>query len=153
MATEYDLNISTDLKPAYIVQIIAGELDLERNGDDYIITPSLFITATEKEHTSADYYSRLFGFRPNMLMGFRLQPKLPEGERIGRQEMLRAVMALLRHEAGDAVLLLNGERLILQRLDGRLVLNKEWHEWETYSLLNEITLPHDLQKLKSPLLA
>lgn len=153
MATEYDLNIATGLEPLQVTQIIANELGYKWGGQDHVTTPTLFISATLKEKVSAEYFNKLFGFCPDVLVGFRLQPKSQDGERSGRQEMLRATMAMLHNESGDGVLLLNGEHVLLQKIAGQLTLNSEWREWESYSLLPEVTLPYEIRPLPSPLLA
>jgi hypothetical protein len=60
-------------------------------------------------------------------------------------------MELLRQVSGEALLLFNGERIVLQRLGGQLLLNQEFNPWIT-SFLPLVTLPYDLKNIPSPLL-
>jgi hypothetical protein len=65
--------------------------------------------------------------------------------------MLQATMLLLEH-AQDAVLLFNGEIIVLQRLGGHLTFNSDHPMWEEEWLRSWLPLPHERHPLPSPLL-
>ncbi|MCY1075049.1 SitI3 family protein [Archangium lansingense] len=92
-----------------------------------------------------------FQFRPDLSVGFRLDPNSDEYEQ-GNRIMLRATMFLLEY-GRDGVLLFNGEHIVLQRLSGHLVLNEDSKNWtDGLQLEDEIRLPHEKRPLPSPLL-
>ncbi|HLM42668.1 MAG TPA: SitI3 family protein, partial [Myxococcaceae bacterium] len=64
--------------------------------------------------------------------------------------MLQATL-LLEH-AQDAVLLFNGEIIVLQRFGGKLVFNSEYHLWNDDDWLkSRLPLPFERRPLPSPL--
>lgn len=91
-----------------------------------------------------------FGFQPDVEFYFRMAKEADE-RREGYRTMLGVVLGLLQQEAGQAVLLFNGEIILLQRLDGDLTLNLDWQTWQKEGL-DQVTLPYQMQSLPSPLL-
>ncbi len=152
MATEYSLELATELKPTQVLQLLADELTFEWADATHLLGPGLWVSVIEKGEVGQEIIEESFGFRPTIVVGFRLQPETSEDEKAARQMLLRATMFLLRKAPGDAILLLNGEHTRLQRMDGHLVLNSEWGELASYSLFSEVTLPYKMRNLPSPLL-
>lgn len=92
-----------------------------------------------------------FHFSPDLGVAFRLNPNSADYVE-GRRVLLRVAMLLLEHSR-DAVLLFNGEYIVLQRLGGQLVLNADYGDWaDGFKLEPEIRLPHEIRSLPSPLL-
>jgi hypothetical protein len=66
--------------------------------------------------------------------------------------MLQATIILLEH-AQDAVLLFNGETIVLQRFGGKLVFNSDYHIFDDDNWLkSRLTTPFERRSLPSPLL-
>lgn len=150
MASEYSLVISTDLAPIRALHIVSKGLGLKwEDSNTYLVGLGVLVGATSQGGLGQSVIEEAFGFRPDISVLFRINPK--EDHEKGRHTLLRATMELLRQIPGDAVLLFNGENIILQRIEGQLVLNEEWGNW-TASQLTEVTLPYELCNLPSPLL-
>lgn len=150
MAVEFSLVISTDIEPIQALHIVFKKVGLEwRDSNTYLVGPGVLVSSIRKGALGQSVIEEAFGFRPNISVFFRISPK--EDYEKGRHTLLQATIELLRQVPGDAVLLFNGENIVLQRIGGQLVLNEEWGNW-TPSQLADVTLPHELRNLPSPLL-
>jgi hypothetical protein len=91
-----------------------------------------------------------FHFVPTISVGFRLDH---EGDRERfREVLLQATLLLLEH-AQDAVLLFNGERVILQYLGGKLAFDADAGLWRDVDWLKrKVQTPFELRSLPSPYL-
>src|SRR5262249_50375552 len=87
-----------------------------------------------------------FGFSPSVCVLFRLE-KFEDSE-VGVITVLRVTIELFRHLSGDAVLLFNGEHVLLLRIRGRLFLNTGRGFWSP-SRLHEVTLPYEEKGIPS----
>jgi hypothetical protein len=77
--------------------------------------------------------------------------KEPEHYDDFRQIMLDATLLLLEH-AQDAVLLFNGETIVMQRLNGKLAFNSDYHIWDDWlESGSKVTIPFERRPLPSPL--
>lgn len=151
MGLDNSLELSTDLKPAQALHLMAELFGLTWGDERHLLGPALWISAVEPDQDFKLMIDEAFHFRPNLSVGFRLDPNRDDYE-LGHRIMLRATLLLLEH-GKDGVLLFNGEHIILQRLAGRLVLNEDHRNWTNgLQLESEIRLPHEKQPLPSPLL-
>lgn len=150
MATEFSLELSTDLKPARALRLMADRLGLEWGDEEHLLGPALWVSAVEATPGwSTAEVEEAFHFRPTLSVGFRLDPNSDDYEE-SYHLLLRAVLLLLEH-GRDAVLLFNGETIVLQRLAGQLVLNADYRVWkEGYRLEGEVHLPHEVRSLPPP---
>ncbi len=145
MAVEYDLNIATELEPIQALHIISDGLNLKWRTDTLLERPGIQVSAIPSPELRQSVIEEEFGgFRPTIFVLFRIFPNADYegGIRILRQ----ATMELLRQVPGDAVLLFNGETIVLQRLGGKLMLKEGWGNWNA-SELADVTLPYELRKL------
>jgi hypothetical protein len=153
MSLNYDLEIATSLNPKQVLQIIVDELGFTWCEQGNLQGPQVAVSAISQSPLGQSVIEEGFGFRPKIHLSFWISSHANEEEgRIARQSVIRAVMTILRYESGDAVLLFNGENLLLQRLNGNLILNSVWKEWTSYYLFDEITLPCERREIASPLL-
>jgi hypothetical protein len=151
MGLDSSLELSTDLKPAQVLRLMAERFGLEWGDDAHLRGPAVWVSAIEPNQDFKLMIEEAFHFRPSLSVGFRLDSNSDEYEE-GNRVMLRATMLLLEH-GRDGVLLFNGEHIVLQRLSGHLVLNEDAKNWtDGLQLENEIRLPHDKRPLPSPLL-
>jgi len=151
MGLDHSLELSTDMKPAQALRLLAGRFGLEWGADSHLLGPAVWVSAIEPEQDFKLMLEEAFQFRPGLSVGFRLDPNSGEYEE-GNRIMLRATMFLLGH-GRDGVLLFNGEHIVLQRLGGHLVLNEDSKNWtDGLRLEDEIRLPHEKRSLPSPLL-
>jgi len=112
--------------------------------------PTLTICATQSRSMTRKVIERGFRFIPDLSIEFRF---VSNSDYDGfKKTMLLATLHLLEH-AQDAVLVFNGEIIVLQRLGGKLVLNSEYHIWDADDgLRSRLTLPFERRPLPSPLL-
>ena len=90
-----------------------------------------------------------FGFDPLVSVGFRFINTADH--RSAREILLHATLTLLEH-AGDAVLLFNGEVIVLQRIGGTLTVNQDYHLWESNWLKERLPASVEFRSIPSPLL-
>ncbi|XXF78916.1 SitI3 family protein [Myxococcaceae bacterium GXIMD 01537] len=151
MGLDNSLAFSTDLKSAQALRLLATRLGLEWADATHLSGPAVWVSAIEASADLKLMIEEAFHFRPDLSVGFRLDPNSDDYEE-GNRVMLRAVMLLLEH-GRDGVLLFNGEHIVLQRIGGRLVLNADARNWtDGLQLENEILPPHEKRPLRSPLL-
>lgn len=169
MAVNYRLEFDTSLLAEAALALIEKTFSFKRRSVDNLAWPpnseDAAITIYASNFTGGDdYYAKVqreimeegFGFMPTLAVIFRLRRAHVSYADYDEAEHLkyRAVMLLLQQSPGDAVFLFNGEEIVLQRLKGQLTLNMDWGQWDSanFDYLNEITLPHDIRNLPSPLL-
>ncbi len=151
MGLDNSLELSTDLKPARALRLLAERFGLEWADAAHLLGPAVWVSAIEPDQDFKRMIEEAFHFKPDLSVGFRLDPNSGEYEE-GSRIMLRATMLLLE-QGRDGVLLFNGEHIVLQRLSECLVLNEDSSNWtEGLRLENEIRLPHEKRPLPSPLL-
>jgi hypothetical protein len=155
MAIEYDLHLSTHLKPAQALEKLIRQIPGPAWSEDrtFLVDTSAHITAAESHAITPLIQGVIedsFHFTPTLWVGFRRLADA-DWDRF-RQVLLDASLALL-DESKDAVLLLNGERIELQRLGGRLAFNAESGYWRDEDWLkSRLTHPFERRPLPSPLL-
>jgi hypothetical protein len=148
MALDYDLHLSTRMKPTQALELLSGQLAGLAWSEDgfFLFDTSVSISAAENRSESIE---DAFQFTPALVVGFRRAVDA-DWDRF-RQVLLDASLLLLE-EARDAVLLFNGERVELQRLGGRLAFNSDSGYWRDESWLkSKLTIPFEWRSLPSPL--
>jgi hypothetical protein len=154
MAREYDLYLAASMKPRQALELLAEQIGgLIWSEDDFCLVHEVVtITAAETRipGRGPTVVEEVFGFALKVRVGFRFVNNTDYD--VFRQIMLRATMLLLEH-AQDAVLLFNGEIIVLQRLGGNLVFNVDHHIWDDDDLLKSgVSFPFERRPLPSPLL-
>ena len=154
MATEYELDMATDLKTSQALELLSrhiGGLTLTWNGknSDYLLGSTIEIDISEPFKSWQETITEGFDFIPTLLVGFRFKTNTDFDA--FSKIMLQATMRLLEH-AEDAVLLFNYEIIVLQRLGGKLVFNSDYQLWDDDWLRSRLALPFERRPLPSPLL-
>jgi hypothetical protein len=151
MSATYDLEISTDLTPAQVRALLALRFKLKWWDETHLGGPATWISIGGRDSLGQDIMEESFGFRPTVSISFDPDTFSDEHDE-GLRLQIRAAIFLLDH-CRDAMLLFNGEVIVLQRLGGKLILNEDWNIWtEDLMLEGEITVPHEIRPLPSPIL-
>ncbi|MGK7876561.1 MAG: SitI3 family protein [Xenococcaceae cyanobacterium] len=124
--------MDTDTEPKEALLIISKKLNIEVTSDKHLLGQGVLIGAIKESTLARSQIEEEFGFRPTIDVRFRINPK--EEYQIGKRTVLRATIELLSKITGDAVLLHNGENLVLKRIKEKLILNKEWGNWNPMDL-------------------
>ena len=146
MALEYILRIATDLKPPQVLDFLARTLQFEVEPDSSLSGPGLTIAASVESKLGQSIISEAFHFNPTVRVTFRLD-KFDDTD-AGRLSLLRGTLELVRQLKSDAVLLFNGEDVVLLHANGELVLNEQNGFW-TAEHLSQIDLPYQMRALES----
>ncbi len=154
MATEYEFDMATDLEASQALELLSrriGGLTLTWNGKntDYLLGSTIEIDINAPLKSWQETITEGFGFAPTLSVGFRFKTNTDFDA--FSKIMLQATMLLLEY-AGDAVLLFNYEIIVLQRIDGKLVFNSQYHLRDDDWLKSSLPLPFERRPLPSPLL-
>lgn len=151
MALEYDLYLSTPVRPDHALELLASRiagLDWSDDGS-CLVDATGTLTARQPHSRTKSLYEELFCFSPTLGVGFRFVSGT-DYDRF-KDIMLRATMLLLEH-GQDAVLVFNGETIVLQRLGGKLAVNSGYDIWDEDWLKNRIAAPFEWRAVPSPLM-
>ncbi|MFY0564119.1 SitI3 family protein [Archangium lansingense] len=151
MAIDYFLELATHLTSSKALGLLSRQTPGLMWSEDkfFLFNPSTSISATESRALTQSIIADAFHFTPTLAVSFRYS-KEPEHYDDFRQIMLEATLLLLEH-AQDAVLLFNGEEIVLQRLGGKFAVNSDYHIWDDW-LESRLTIPFEHRPLPSPLL-
>ncbi len=171
MALEYVLHIEADedLGPEAALHALLDEVgvegspratsdgdeDDEDDGDDEEIdrqtieAAGVVMRVVKSSPVEQEIIEEAFGFRPTLRVWFRIAPKERRAE--GRQATMRAALRLLDGSHQDAVLLFNGEDVVLQRIGEQLVLNEQFAGWGR-PVLDDAAVDYEVRDIPSPLL-
>jgi len=151
MALEYTLEVSTELEPAQTLQLMFSSIGIETNieqSDKHGVMVSTsgpgFTTYAFSSGDEQRYLTEELGITTNVTILFRLD-KFANIE-VAKTALVRATIELLRQIQRDAVLLFNGEEVVLLQKVGQLTLNKSREFW-TPSYLALVTLPYEMRDI------
>ncbi|WP_309889009.1 SitI3 family protein [Archangium sp.] len=155
MATEYELDMATDLKTVQALELLSRHISglaLTWNGkdSDYLLGSTIEIDINEPFRSWQQTLTKGFGFTPTLSVGFRFKNNTDFDT--FSETMFQATMFLLQH-AKDAVLLSNYETTIMRRLGEQLIFNSNHQTWDDHWLKTHLaTTPFECRPLPSPLL-
>jgi hypothetical protein len=152
MSIANSLEIQTSLAVDDIEVLLRTQLPLlfnEAQGE--LLGEALTISVTTSSGLNQTIISDSFGFCPTITVVFQYLPYREQSEPPGVL-MLKTTMLLLAHDAGDAVLLWNGDTAILQRTQGQLALNRDFSFWREDSspYFSLVPLPYIIERLPAP---
>ncbi len=122
MSLEYELRIVTDWQPLDILNLLSRDLELEWE-ETRLFGPGIILGVTPESELRQSIMMETFGFKPTLDLWFWLDSQ--EDYQQGKQMLLEALMLVLNHLSGDAVLLFNSESTVLQRISGSLIFNQK----------------------------
>jgi len=140
------------MTPTQAMDLFARSLKGLAWGEEQFVLydPTITICATQSLSVTRKVIERGFRFVPDLSVEFRFVSN--SDYECFRKTMLLATLLLLEHTQ-DAVLLFNGEVIVLQRFGGKLVFNSEYHIWDDDDWLkSRLSLPFERRPLPSPLL-
>ena len=119
MAVSYTIDTASGLSSSAVSGLLARLPDFAQTVNG-LAAPDLLISIWEPSALASSIIEEAFGFRPKLEVDFRVDDLRDGAAAVDR--ILRATAALLRDTAEDTALLLNGESVVLTRLQGRLLL-------------------------------
>ena len=149
MAIDYVFYIATILEPFQALDMVSKGFELEWASEPYghcLFGSGMLVGANHPIELPQSLIEEEFGFVPHIYIWFRINSNADREK--ARRIMIRVTVELLRQISEDAVLLFNGESIVLQRLGGNLLLNDAFNPWIT-ELLPEVTLPYEIRNLPS----
>lgn len=136
MALTYSLKIEDNIKISDMKKILTTAPDFnEKNGE--VEATDILVNITNPGGLSVQVVEDDFEFTPAVAISFRIS-KFAEPEVLYKRFM-QAVWTVLKATKGDAVVLFNGEEIVLHRKKEKLYLNEIDNFWY------EGTLPTDQQ--------
>jgi len=149
MSLDYELRIETDFNPDKIYDILSNQFDLKPGEDQRLFNSGIIIGVYPEKPATQELMLENYGFKPTIDIWFSL--KHQDQENLGKQTLLKVSILLLSLISGDAVLLFNSEKTVLQRISGVLIFNQKPATWQE-SELCVVELNYYVKPLKSPLL-
>ncbi len=133
------------------LSLLTARLPLRWGDEKHLVGSALSIDAQEPQPRWQSLIQEYFHFQTRLSVGFSLYPN-DAGYEEGRRILVRAV-SLLLEQAQEAVLLFNGEYVVLQKLGQQVVLNAEYQWWsDEIGLEGELHLSHEKRPLPQSLL-
>lgn len=158
MSIDYSLKIEAPLNARQALSLLVDRLGLTWSGTNSVVGEGLWVGA--RDITSSDDPARSdfkadYGFQPATSVNFQVQENGKRGStyeelyKTAHDQLGRAVAVLLSHSTGDAVMLANYEYVVLQKANGKLILNEGWAE-EIMPHLDSAGLRYKVRCLRSP---
>lgn len=146
MALEYTLKVEEDFSSSQLLKLVFEMGHMQSDGDSLSGPGLVFVSAFTESSLGKSIIRDGFNFTPSKFLLFRLD-KFDKTDQ-GVIYILRSTINILRHSSGDAILLFNGEDVVLARLSGRLILNDGWGFWNPKRLA-EVTLEYKIENIPS----
>lgn len=151
MSLNYELRINTEWEAQQISDFLSKELSLEWGEESRLLSPGVVIGVFPEKETRRSIMQLEYGFKPTIDVWFWLNSNRDYEK--GKHTLLTASMLLLSKLPGDAVLLFNYERTVLQRIEGTLIFNSQPATWQEAELAAGVKLPYYIEPLRSPLIS
>ena len=151
MAIEYDFYLSSGLHPALAVEVLLGRFPELAWSEDktFLVGPTMRAGAMELSKSRQETINEGYGFVPTLSVWFR-RAFDAEPNRFA-ELLLESTLVLLEHTQ-DAVLLVNEEITVMQRLGGQIAFNAETNPGRDEAWLrSRFPLPFECRPLRSPL--
>lgn len=143
---------------AFFAQRTDAELVELDPRDPFLRTPGMDIMpyrvtpVDEEQEETEQWHADKIGFRPKILVVFRVRGRADQAQELaGFQTMLNAIIAFARKYPAEAVLLFNGEEVIMRCHNGEIVFDTSEYFAEEPSLL-AIVSRHRQETLDQPLM-
>ncbi|CAD5945290.1 hypothetical protein PCC9214_02198 [Planktothrix tepida] len=149
MSLDYELRLETNFNSNNIYDILSNQFDLQPGEDQRLFNSGIIIGVSPEKPATQYLMLENYGFKPTIDVWFRL--KHQDEKILGKQTLLNVSILLLSQISGDAVLLFNSEKTVLQRISGVLIFNQKPETWQD-SELSQVELNYHVKPLKSPLL-
>ncbi|AVT36545.1 hypothetical protein C6W10_08720 [Plantactinospora sp. BB1] len=149
---EYVLYASADLTTEKFSTFIANATGGEVLGN-FVRSDALDVTAREEDPDEVSPIAGILGFEHRVTATFRLSNRATEEARDeATRTMIRVVLAFFNDYPAYGVLLFNNERVILQRVDGPVVIDSSWEDWAEVPGMQHLVAGLERRHLAQPLL-
>jgi hypothetical protein len=153
MATEYTLYSAAELSTDELLAFLAGAVDGSVTPYGYVDREGLQVSALAEPESEQAEMAEVFGFTHRVTAIFRFDNLAPpEVKETDTVLMIGATLQLFRKYRADGVLLLNGEEVVVQRLNGEVSLNGDWEDFAEIEGLKQIATMYPLRTVPQPLL-
>jgi hypothetical protein len=146
MATEYRLTLAGNTPTVDVAERALPDPDERPVGTPQLLTANLYerygfevvVRAGQKGYFDAESDSGLWEWEPEtyVTVNFRMEKNADSDRAL--VNMLLAVRRVLLTGSEDAALVLNGNWLLLNRVDGVLVKHRRDKWWKSYAAANDI---------------
>lgn len=126
MALEYTVTLGGEIQLSEVLEWLSSVPEFKRDNNK-VIAPDLQILIDKTVGLSSLVIKDEFKFAPSVSISFRLNKF---GDPVSmRKQVIHAVWRIFQHTIEDAVLLFNGQTVILLRIKEQLVLNRVEGFW------------------------
>ncbi len=126
MAIHYYLLIDTNLTPFEVSDIIFELEGLKKNDRENTFFVDWLIGGVSEESESDKRLNQEeFGLSPTISIWFDPRCDDDEEQEKAMKDMMRVIVHILQKDSGDAVLVIDGEYLVLSRIKGNLLLDSD----------------------------
>jgi hypothetical protein len=141
-------DVSTEELLAFVASTTGGFVT-----DNYVRRDHLDITPYREEPGEEASAPALFGFVHRATMSFRISNRASSHQRDEAVVlMVRTVLQVFARYDGAGVLLFNGEEVVLQRLNGGVVVDSKWEDLADIPELAALVSGLEVAPLPQPLL-
>lgn len=149
MSLNYSLSMNSTQSAEDAFQTVAALPGFAAVAEDVAFGPGVTAYVNAADEEDKEYALEYEGFEPTLDI-LLIEDHKGVSDEAATGNIVRAVMALLHHAAGEAVLRFNAETLLLRLHNGDLTLNSGPQFWEWYpGLLPLVTLPYRLDPIFS----
>lgn len=153
MALSYVLEASFEATAPELLDLLAEALRGTIVENWYVRCDGMDVTPEAVEPGDRESTAASLGFTPRTLVIFTMDNLAsPTVRASSHLAMVEATLELLNRFAGDAVLLLNDEYIVLQRLRGPVTLNVAWEALSAIPSLARLAAPFEQRVLPQPYL-
>lgn len=126
MALEYTATLAGKLKVVEVQEWLSSVPGFKKDNGE-LMAPDLQISINESTGLASLVIEDEFGFSPSVSVSFRLNKF---GDPVSMRKLIvRAMSTLLQYTLEDVVFLFNGQTVVLQRIKGKLELNRIEDFW------------------------
>lgn len=141
MSLDYDLEISTSIEPREILIFLVETLGFNWCNDDCLKSNGIVLGVRQKNEDAHPALKLENKSQPVLKVWFQLNKF--EGHDEGKYSLYRVTEALLLRTQADAILLFDNDIIILQYINGKLIVNSDWNP----SLTLGTILPYEIRSL------
>jgi len=150
MPIDYNLEIESQLSPKELLEIIIQSGNFKCRDKVFFYTDGLVGLVSKNFEQSRQIIQEYFNFQPTLTVNF--SPDQSAEDEVYYEAMhkgLKTFMDILKHEAGDAVCLMEGESVVFTRISGKLIVNlNKFYEADAVWTFDQIPFPYETKEFE-----
>lgn len=152
MALEYAFYASADLAEEDLIDFMAQVTGGQKIGN-FVRSGALDMTpAKEDDPDDVSPIAEMLGFVHRLTITFRIANLASDDEESeATATMVRVVLSFFERYRGAGVLLLNGELVVMQCLEDRVVFDSNWTDWDDIPTVIDLLRHSEHRALAQPL--